>query len=212
MKRMQTPMTEMSDPSCEDPARRDANPPTTQRSLPLARALHGWWRFLSIVLVVTTGCIIPPSLAVDNQDAGIDSPPAITSVRSSTQEFQEPGPVEFVVAPDTQDQSIDLALIDADVDDTLYVRVFVNYYPASPTAPRATCTAATTGTPVRNTTCNLQALCLPADAGNTNLWMQIVVFDRPILDAGTPPFKAMAPGGLSTDQTYNLLCEQPSPT
>jgi hypothetical protein len=210
--RTQTPMTKMSDLGCEDPGQRDANPPTIQRSLPLARALHGWLGFLSIVSIVTTGCIIPPSLAVDNQDAGIDSPPAITSVRSTTQELDEPGPVEFVVAPAAQDQSIDLSLIDSDVDDTLYVRVFVNYFDDSPTAPRATCTAATTGTPVRTTTCNLQALCLQADIGNANLWMEIVVFDRPVLDAGTPPFKAMAPGGLSTDRTYNLLCEAPPPT
>ena len=54
--------------------------------------------------------------------------------------------------------------------DTLFVRVFVNYFDDAPTAPRATCTAATTGNATRTTTCNLQSLCLQTDVGNTNDW------------------------------------------
>jgi hypothetical protein len=192
-------MTRMSDPRCARPR----SGQTARRVTPVARALHG------LPAIVLAGCVLPPSLSVDKQDAGMDSPPAIVSVRSDTQELDEPGPVEFDVAPTAQDQSIDLTLVDSDIADNLYVRVFVNYTDAQPTPPRATCTAASTGTPTRTTNCNLQALCLKSDVGNTDL-MEVVVFDRAPLDSGTPAFKATN-GGMSTDRTYPLLCEQASP-
>ena len=194
-----TAMTPMSGPRSAVSPGLAANSARSRASRRLARALH------VVPVAVLAGCILPPSLSVDNQDAGIDSPPAITDVRSSTQELEEPGPVEFVVAPFAQDQTMDLTLVDSDVGDTLYVRVFVNYFVDAPTAPRATCTAAPTGSPTRTTTCNLQSLCLNTDIGNANLWMEVVVFDRPVLDTGSPPYKA-TDGGLSTDRTYNLLC------
>jgi len=198
-------MTAMSESRCVTAASSRRNSASSLASRLVARALH------AVPALVLVGCVLPPSLSVDNQDAGIDSPPAITSVRSSTQELDEPGPVEFVeaVAPN---QTIDLTLIDSDVTDTLYIRVFVNYFTAQPTAPRATCSAAPTGSPTRTTTCDLSAICLNGDIGNTNLWMEVVVFDRPPLDDATPPKYKATDGGLSTDRTYNLLCEQsPSP-
>jgi hypothetical protein len=85
--------------------------------------------------------------------------------------------------------------------------VFVNYTPAHTTAPRSICKASPNGTPERTTTCDLSALCLPEDAGVENLHMSIVVFDRPVLDTGSPAFQAMQPGGLSTDKFYFLSCQ-----
>ena len=73
-------MTALSDPrrrSITEPGPKSAR---WLRSGLLARALH------VLPALVLAGCILPPSLSVDNQDAGVDSPPAITSVRSSTQE------------------------------------------------------------------------------------------------------------------------------
>lgn len=159
---------------------------------------------------VLAGCILPPSLAVDNQDAGIDSPPAITSVQSDSQDLEEPGPVDFVVAPFASSQTLDLTLIDTDVNDTLSVRVFVNYSVDSPTPPRATCTGAPSTPPEeRKARCDISALCLQSEIGRTDLLMEVVVFDRPVLDSGSPAFKATK-GGLSTDRTYQLRCLAPS--
>jgi hypothetical protein len=191
----------MSDPRCVTVAPRRRNCASSLGSRFVARALH------ALPALVLASCVLPPSLSVDKQDAGIDSPPAITSVRSSTQELDEPGPVEFNIFPSTTDQTVDLTLIDSDVTDTLYIRVFVNYFATAPTPPRVTCSAAATGSPIRTTTCDLSTLCLSGDQGNTNLWMEIVVFDRQVQDTGTPAYKATE-GGLSTDRTYNLLCEQ----
>ncbi len=152
------------------------------------------------------GCVIPPSLSVDNQDAGVNSPPAIVSVRSDQQELDEPGPVLF----DQGTGSLNLTLLDTDVNDTLYVRVFVNYYPLDPTPARAQCVAAAAMTAQRSATCDLTGLCQNADVGQT-VGMQVVVFDRQPLDSGSPTFKAMPMGGLSTDRFYYLKCQARSP-
>ncbi len=148
--------------------------------------------------------MIPPSLSVDNQDAGINSPPAILAVRSDQVELSQPGPVLFERGHGT----INVSLIDTDVEDTLFVRIFVDYSVAAPTAARSTCTA-TGDTANRSATCDISALCLPSDVGVERL-MTIYVFDRPLLDSGTPMFQAMAPGGLSTNRTYKLKCVEPS--
>jgi len=150
------------------------------------------------------GCIIPPSLSVDVQDAGVDSPPSIVSVRSDNQDLPEPGPVLFEVGNTMQ--TLNLTLLDTDLTNTLFVRIFVDYTVTAPTAPRSTCTGTTNTTAVRSATCDLRALCLPADVGQSRL-MRIVVFDSQPLDSGPgPAFMTMAPGGQSTSRTYQLKC------
>ena len=161
----------------------------------------------SSVSLCMVGCIIPPSLSVDVQDAGIDSPPSITSVRSDLQELPEPGPVLFTAAPNSSGQSLSLTLLDTDVNDTLYAQIYVDYFVDQPTAARSVCTpASATGSPTRTSTCPLSGLCLAADVGVDRL-MEIVVFDREVLTVGTPTFKAIPAGGQSTTRTYVLKCQ-----
>ncbi len=156
------------------------------------------------LLALLGGCVIPPSLSVDNQDAGVNSPPAILSVRTDQEELAEPGPLAYPRGPGM----LSLTLLDTDVDDRLFVRLFVDYTITDPTAPRSTCTAAATGTPTRTTTCDLGALCQTADVGQTRL-LNIAVFDREVLEAGTPQFRAMDTGGQTTSRTYELQCTNP---
>jgi hypothetical protein len=159
--------------------------------------------------VIFVGCIIPPSLGVEQQDAGINSPPALTSVRSDQTELPEPGPVDFEVGSMSP---LNLTLLDTDVTDKLYVRVFMDYKKGNETSPRSTCTAASAGEATRTATCALQGLCLPSDTLNNPHLMQVMVFDRQPLETGESPlFQAMPPGGLSTDRTYQVICRNPSP-
>jgi len=156
------------------------------------------------LLALVGGCVIPPSLSVDNQDAGVNSPPAILSVRTDQEELAEPGPLAYPRGPGM----LSLTLLDTDVADRLFVRLFIDYTITDPTAPRSTCTAAATGTPTRTTTCDLGALCQTADVGQTRL-LNIAVFDREVLEAGTPQFRAMDTGGQTTSRTYELQCTNP---
>ncbi|HEU4735011.1 MAG TPA: hypothetical protein VFT22_44270 [Kofleriaceae bacterium] len=155
------------------------------------------------------GCVIPPSLSTGD-DAGVNSPPAIMSVTSDQQALPEPGPVLFDVGPTAGDVSVQL--IDTDINDTLYVRIFVDYNLPNRFDARAKCMAVPSTKPTRQATCHLNALCADEDVGLQRN-MTIVVFDREPLPPGEadPPFQGMPPGGLSTGRFYFLKC-QPGPT
>jgi hypothetical protein len=172
----------------------------------VARALHRLPVVRAALLsMFTVGCIIPPSLSVDNQDAGVNSPPAIVQVNSDQQELPEPGPVLFTRGTG----KLTLTLLDTDVGDTLFVRVFVNYKITDPTAPRAFCSASP-GSVKRTCTADLSGLCTSQDVGlAAPLDMAVVVFDRQPLDSGTPVFQALPPDGLSTGKFFHLNCAEP---
>ena len=198
-----TPMSEAERAVITNACANSASP--NARSV-VARALHHRARVWAVVTsVLVAGCIIPPSLSVDVQDGGIDSPPSITSARSDLLELVEPGPYLFPTAPDAQNETINLTLLDTDLEDKLYVRIYVDYTVSAPTAPRSTCSAVANGSAIRTTTCSLAALCLPTDPSGLRL-MEIVVFDRQPLDVGAPMFKAIPAGGQSTTRTFQLGC------
>ena len=199
-----TPMSESERAVITGACANSASPHARTR---LARALHHRARVWAIVTSgLLAGCIIPPSLSVDeHQDAGIDSPPSITSLRADLLELVEPGPYLFPTAPDAQGETLNLTLLDTDVDDALYVRIYVDYMVSIPTAPRSTCSAVANGSAVRTTTCSLAALCLQTDPSGPHL-MEVVVFDRQPLDGGSPMFKAIPAGGQSTTRTFQLGC------
>jgi hypothetical protein len=188
-----------------------ANCATSHRTAAVARSLHRDHGLRALVLVVAScmaGCIIPPSLSVDVQDASIDSPPSITSARSDLQELPEPGPVSFVAAPDAPGVTINLTLLDTDIGDTLLAKIYVDYDPQQPTNARSECLPAlSNGSAVRTTTCSASAICLQSEISTqADHIMEIVVFDRALVPGGTPAFRAIPPDGQSTTRTYLLKC------
>ncbi len=165
--------------------------------------------------IAVNGCVIPPSLRVDD-DAGTsqDSPPAIMTVTGDQTSLAEPGPVVFEQG--NTSSSLFVTLLDTDVNDTLYVRLYVDYNAPDRLPSRVRCQAEPTGTAMRNVTCNLSGLCVSADIGvpePRNL--SVVVSDRPPLDSGADPQELMTVVGLSpgvsTGRFYFLRC-QPPPT
>jgi len=202
-------MTQMSDPHRLDDRMNEHNCTESQPCARMARGVHGSRAlvyFALLAALVVGGCVIPPNLSVEDQDAGVNSPPAITLVSSDEKALPEPGPVIFVRGTG----SLNLELLDTDVGDTLFVRVFVNYDPlTNPSPPRSTCTAAPANAAKRTVTCDLTALCLMGDSMKTDLVMSVVVFDRQPLENGDPPFQQMPDGGLSTGRFYFLMCQEP---
>jgi hypothetical protein len=172
----------------------------------VARQLHpgGVVRVLAIAMMFA-GCVIPPSLSVDTTDAGANSAPAIVSVRADNiVDLPEYAAVTFEQGAGT----LNLVVHDTDLDDTLYCKVFVEYKVEDPTPPRAN--SQTAGRAVqRSCTLDLAGLCQNADIGQQRL-MQVLVFDRQVLDTGSPAFQAMPPGGLTTGRTFFLRCQERS--
>jgi hypothetical protein len=158
-----------------------------------------------ILAMMLSGCVIPPSLSIA-EDAGVNSPPAITSVTSDQQVLPEPGPVVF--SQGTMD-TLSISMIDTDTLDTLYVGIYVDYNAPNRLAARSKCTAPPGTGPMRTTTCRLNSLCIDADVG-VQRNMTIVVFDRPLDDSGGGdlPFQSMVTkDGLSTSRFYFLKCQ-----
>src|SRR5258705_13511125 len=107
-------MTRMSDHHRRQRSDTTRNHWGFHRGSPLARGVHPIAGLVSIVFaLLLVGCVIPPSLSVDNQDAGVNSPPAILAVRSDQQELPEPGPVVFDQGPTAG--KLSLQVIDTDV-------------------------------------------------------------------------------------------------
>ncbi len=197
----------MSEPYDRRASANERNRATSLGGSRLARAVHGVGRRVHTTLLTTIaalgGCVIPPSLSVDNQDAGVNSPPAILAVRSDDQELPEPGPVRLEI---TGEGSLNAELVDTDLDDTLYVRIFVDYQVDNPTPARATCTAPPTGRALRTVTCDVGALCSPPADPEATRKMSVRVFDREPLESGDPMFQALPPGGLATGWFFLLQC------
>lgn len=157
------------------------------------------------LLLTLVGCVIPPSLRVED---GVNSPPEILSITSDQLPFEEPGPVS--VERGDMAGNVSVSLLDTDVGDTLYVRIFVDYNLPDRLPARVACVAAPapTMTQMRTATCSLAGLCAMTDVGMQRN-MTVVVFDRQPLDHGTDPQKMMGDGGLSTSRFYFLNCQLP---
>jgi hypothetical protein len=202
-------MTQMSEPHADTHTGLADNRATLQGQSSLAHGVHDVpalvVRLLFLVSVAAGGCVFPPDLSVGDQDAGVNSPPAILAVRSDQQELPPGETVTFEQGVTAG--SINASLIDTDLGDTLYVRAFVDYTVGVPTPARVTCTAPppVPSAAQRSVMCDVTALCQPADLGMTRS-LSVVVFDREPLESGQPSFQAMPPGGLKTGVFYFLKC------
>jgi hypothetical protein len=157
------------------------------------------------MMLLGGGCIIPPSLAVDNQDAGVNSPPSILAVRAADKVLGEADPMNSANFVFDEDGAVSISLLDTDVLDTLYVRIFVDYTAATPEGPRAQCTAAPNESTRRTVSCDVKSVCFMRDVNQTRN-MTVVVFDRMPLESGDPPHQAMPEGGLSASKFFFLNC------
>jgi hypothetical protein len=162
-----------------------------------------------LLVSLLVGCVIPPSLSVDNQDAGTNSPPSILAIRADQDAYSEPGPIALVMG----EGSLSVQLLDTDLNDTLYVRMFVEYTVKDPKPARSLCTAPPIQAAKRSVTCDVGAVCGMDDIPRTvtmPLNLSIVVFDREPLESGDPMFQAMPEGGLSTSRFFFLTCSAPT--
>lgn len=199
-------MTQMSDHRRSPTGRLACKRLTSQAGSPLARPLHDIGRLVRALpfVLLAGGCVIPPSLSSNTSDAGVNSPPMIVDVKSQVA-LKEGAPETFpVLNPDP----LTIDLLDTDVNDTLYVRIFVDYNNLDATPVRVQCGATgASKTAQRALVCNINGLCESKDVGTTHS-MSIVVFDRQPLDDGSQPlYQAMPPDGLSTDRFYYLNCQ-----
>lgn len=149
---------------------------------------------LTGLVAAGSGCILTPNLDVEGGDAGPSSPPVIAS---SAPPFEFPGP--FVLERDNTDATLSLTIRDNDIDDTVFVRVFLDYDPETGAGLVSDCGAAPESGIQRSVDCPLALACSLVDEGDTGTHvLEAVVTDRDWLmsddpDAATqPPLRAVA--------------------
>lgn len=157
-------------------------------------------------LTAAASCAVPPSLQLDEPDARINSAPIILSISdSAARELVEPGPITLEV----DRGALSLTLRDTDLDDTLYVRFYANYNAPEATPPLAACRVSPSASVKRTLNCLVDGLCTESDVGRErSLWIE--VFDRELLESGTPRYRAMPPGGASSKWQFRLNCKEPA--
>lgn len=174
----------------------------------VARTVHGSRLVASVLLAASTvpGCVVPPPLEIEDQDAEANTPPIITEVRDATQTPLVHGQV--VTVDRATPSTIELTLFDRNVDQTLFVQVFVDYDTTSGTSPpRAQCPGPAgvpppaTPSDTRTVTCPTAGLCDSADP--TPRKLELEVYDaEPV---GQAPYRT-APGGFKSTWTFQLVC------
>ena len=152
-----------------------------------------------------TACVIPPSLSVGTEDAPVNAPPAIIAVHTAVEELAKPGPVVFDVG--SQD-TLSIDLFDPDVNDTLYVRIFVDYNYPDRGNSRSFCDTAPTGNTKRTASCPELGICLSGDIGRTmpEPFLTIDVFDRKLDDSNGNHQTMIDPDGQRAENAYILTC------
>ena len=153
-------------------------------------------------------CVYPSPLELDTPDAGPSSVPLIVS--ASPNEFAFPG----VMTIDRGDQRrLFLSLSDNDLDDTLHVRLYVDYGRPNEVSPLGECAAAATSEKTRVADCSISSLCTNVDPGDTNQRvLEAMVADREFLldssplAAGQPPFRALPGNAAYSIRAWLMVC------
>ncbi len=182
--------------------------PRSQAVAPAARFLHLFAIVVPAVIAaaaIAAGCVIPPNLSLEENDAAVNSAPVIRDVRDEAgNPFERPGPRDVTVG---QGRLV-LTLADPDLTDTLYVRYFLDYGLPAPTPARIECEAAPGAMPTldRQITCSLVGVCTTPALGPDHIF-EIEVFDRPpVVDDPTRLFRQLAPPGLSSTWWWKATC------
>lgn len=167
------------------------------------------WCAVKALVVVSTlacGCVLSPSPDADRSDANVNSAPAIRAVRADSVELEQYSTIVLQRGPSAGTLSV--VVSDANVEDTLYVRIFVDYNRPDPTPPRSSCIA-TAGAVERVVTCAAEGICQVANIGQDPLpLLQVFVFDRDYDPDASPLFQGVASDGLSASQTFFLRCQE----
>lgn len=181
-----------------------ANGLESQDDSSVARAVHVVLAVLTSAAV--TACVVPPPLEVETNDAGLNSPPIITSARDAALNSLRP-PATLTVNLMTQPPAqLDLTLFDLDVTDELTIQMFFDY-DIRPLDARVSCTSpgSPEGETTRNLSCTTSSLCLEEDVGTPDLHrLEIEVYDGRPEDVA--PFRTPPPGALFSTWTLDLIC------
>ncbi len=162
-------------------------------------------------VLAAPACVVPPPLELDQPDAGPNAPPIFTAASDSAGTPIRPPGVVTVNRLDLTGR-LSFTLYDVDADDTLYVRLYVDYDSNAPLPARSDCFAPppAAGTQLRTASdCEKAILCNPADVGVPHR-LEADVSDRPLAQP-TSNHRDIEPPGLGSTWTWQLQCIEEVP-
>ena len=152
-------------------------------------------------------CVIPPPGDFAEGDAGPSSPPVFVSAAPA--EFAFPGGTLFTL--DRNDQRrLALTLRDVDVDDTLYVRLYVDYGLPSQDAAKGDCQAVPSSEQIRVADCSVFSLCNLVSDTEPHV-LEGMVADLEFLSDSDPqgvgtPFRKLPPTAAYSFRSWIFYC------
>ncbi len=179
----------------------------SDRKLRLFRKLRLLARgMLSIFSMCSTlGCVLPPPLEIIEADASLNAPPIALS--ASPAEFDFPGTIALTRP---EERRLSLTISDNDIEDTLYMRFFVDYETngAGPSPAYAVCIASPSGTAIRIADCPMSSICNAVNPNdNTTHVLELMIADREFLAEGDPPFRSLPPNAAWSMRSWTMTCE-----
>jgi hypothetical protein len=161
----------------------------------------------------TTACLFPIPASPEEEDGGVLAGPSYPVVFDSNPAM--PGPIAINIESPFP---VSLALRDANVRDTMYVRVFRDYAKdpeRGPVADRSFPNDAETGTEERLVIVETHTWCLdvPDEELNLQVVFEVMVADRPFSDDPTvqPAYKAVTGNGRFSKAYWLGRCIRSSP-
>jgi hypothetical protein len=146
------------------------------------------------------GCVIPPPLERENLDASVNSIPVITRLDPN---FPSPGPIAI---HRREQEPMSLTVRDNDLNDTVYVYLFVDYNYPRPVPPLSSCQSSVTELD-RTLTCPLNTLCAFEEGPPDQLhFLEALVTDRALLPEGEPLYRALPPGTGVSHRAWLMTC------
>jgi hypothetical protein len=164
----------------------------------VAHAVHVLTIVPVLAIVLLASCVVPPPLEVDTSDGGVNAPPTIVNViDTSGTSRRPPDTITLLTTP----QEIIVNLVERDVEDELFLQLFVDYQlmvhdadvncTAPPTADRSS---------TRSTSCVTTSLCDTAPSEHT---LEIEVYDRE--PEPNAPYRDTE--GFFATWTFHLVCQ-----
>jgi len=161
-----------------------------------------------------SGCVIPVPLELENADAGPTAAPVILSASPDEFSFSNNGGIVLDVG-DTR--RLGLTIRDPDRQDSLYIRIFVDYDPLNPSNFSSECMVpGPSDSEIRVADCTTSTICTSALADGKTHFMEAMVADREFLDVsdpraeGQPPFRALPEDAAYSFRAWpGLTCTVP---
>lgn len=176
------------------------------------------WLLPALLSAGTFGCVVPPPLEIGGADAGPSANPAFVSASPSELAFPGPNTIDRgpIIVDRGDQRRLSLTLTDADLDDTLYVRIYVNYGTLYVNSSASDCSAPPSGELTRVADCSIASFCnLVGETDTSQQFVEAVVADREFLSEsdpraeGQPPFRALPEDAAYSFRSWPMVCSQP---